>query len=162
MQQKYKLTFPIAAVALTVLFVTMAGHFFPNLYLGVADAEGNLDYFRNELLARGLTPILALITAGIPWLMALLFYYVINSVHFDRWWHWTLVLVITSLTTSYAGWLYLSSRLTAESAELVEYYSPYLLSLSAWDAVIAAVAFIVASVGMRWWSSNCRHTPFPQ
>ena len=28
--------------------------------------------------------------------------------------------------------------------------------------LFAALLFIVASFSMRWWSSNCRHTPIPQ
>ena len=27
---------------------------------------------------------------------------------------------------------------------------------------VAAVTFVIASYSMRWWSSNCRHTPIPQ
>jgi len=28
--------------------------------------------------------------------------------------------------------------------------------------LFAAVLYIIASYSMRWWSSNCRHTPLPQ
>jgi hypothetical protein len=28
--------------------------------------------------------------------------------------------------------------------------------------LFAALLYIVASYSMRWWSSNCRHTPLPQ
>ena len=30
------------------------------------------------------------------------------------------------------------------------------------NMVWAALMFIIASFAMRWWSTNCRHTPFPQ
>lgn len=160
MKQKYKLIFAIAALAVSILFIVFAGRIFPNLYLGTPDAEGNLDFFRQDLIDRGLTAPLALATVAIPWCMAVIFYYVINSVHFDRWWHWILVLAITSLLTSYADWQYLSAQFTKENLE--ETYSTCMLSLSAWDALLAAGIFTLASYGIRWWSSNCRHTPIPQ
>ena len=28
--------------------------------------------------------------------------------------------------------------------------------------LFAALLYIIASYSMRWWSSNCRHTPIPQ
>jgi hypothetical protein len=30
------------------------------------------------------------------------------------------------------------------------------------DLAVEAVLFIVASFAMRWWSTNCRHTPIPE
>ncbi len=160
MKQKYKLILAIAAAAVSVLFIVMAGQIFPNLYLGVPDAEGNIDSFRQELIDLNYTMPLGLATVAIPWVMAVIYYYVINSVHFDRWWHWVLIMAITALLTSFADWQYLFPRF--ESRDLMEYYSSSLMALSGWNAVLAGIIFTVASFGIRWWSSNCRHTPIPQ
>lgn len=162
MQQKYKLIFPVAALAVSLAFLVLAGKIYPSLYLGAADIEGNLDFFRQELVDRGLTSPLALVTLGVPWIMAALFYYVVNSVHFDRWWHWLTVLLLTAILTTLADRQLIVHDIAMESAELTDIYSPYILSLSGWNALLGAATFTVASFGMRWWSSNCRHTPFPQ
>lgn len=160
MKQKYKLIFAVAAAVASILFIVLAGQIYPHFYLGAADAEGNLDFFRQDLIDRGMTMPLALATVCIPWVAAVIYYYAINSVHFDRWWHWLMVLVITALLTSYADWQYMNAKFIIE--DLSDIYSPYMLAMSGWNAVCAACVFIVASFGIRWWSNNCRHTPIPQ
>ena len=41
-------------------------------------------------------------------------------------------------------------------------FSAQLFSFCVMDFVVEAVLFIIASFSIRWWSSNCRHTPIPE
>ena len=160
MKQIYKILLALVAVLVSLGFIVMAGAIFPKLYLGAADMEGNLDFFRQDLIDRAFTTPLALMVTTVPWLLAAVYYYVVNSVHLDRWWHWMGILVIGGILSGVASWEYLNTKLSPEGLD--EIYSPYIFSMGAWCALIGAILFILASFGIRWWSSNCRHTPIPQ
>lgn len=121
-----------------------------------------MDLFREDLRSQGWTLHLSLLVTGVPWVMAALFYYLINSVHFDRWWNWLIVLGISSLLTTWACISLLTSRMEQFQPGLSATYAPLTDALAFWLCLFAAGFFVVASYGMRWWSSNCRHTPIPQ
>ena len=88
----------------------------------------------------------ALITAIVAWAAAAIYYYGINSVSFARWYHWLAVLGVTAVL-----------------APTDDYeYTVQLMHFSLLNIMVEAVLFIIASYSIRWWSSNCRHTPIPQ
>ncbi len=162
MRQIYKPSLLIAGIVLTIFWVVLAGKIYSHLYFGQGDVDGNLEYFRADLLQYDWTIFMALITAAVPWAIAVLFYYIIDSVHFDRWWHWLIVLGIAMLLTAGLDSQYITPRMVGGDMMRQSYYSPYLLSLAGWNAMIGGVCFIIASFAIRWWSGNCRHTPLPQ
>ena len=41
-------------------------------------------------------------------------------------------------------------------------YSDQLFGFSMTNLLVEVLLFVIASYGMRWWSSNCRHTPIPE
>ena len=160
MRPQIKYTLLLVGILLTIGYVIAGGKIFPSLYLGVGDAEGNLDMMREDLKAWTLH--LSALTAVLPWLMAVLFYYIINSVNFDRWWNWFIVLALTSLLSAWGGMTMLTRLMENLEPGLSEYYAPYLAPMAGWCSLFSAILFTVASFACRWWSSNCRHTPFPQ
>lgn len=162
MKQAYKFIFLGAAMLVSILFLVLAGKIYPALYVGASDAEGYLDSFRLDLVDFGITSSMGMCTVLIPWIMAVVFYYVVNSVHFDRWWHWLVMLAITVCMTVWADWYFMSGKFAVREAGLGEMYSSYMLAVSGWNALFSAAVFTAVSFGIRWWSSNCRHTPFPQ
>lgn len=147
---------------ISILFIIVGGSIYPNLFLGAADAEGVQDMFREDLRSQGWTLHLSMLIVALPWVMAVLFYYIINSVHFDRWWNWLIVAGISTLSCTYAAIRMLESRMDAFQLELSDYYRPMTEALAGWIALFALIFFVIASYGIRWWSSNCRHTPIPQ
>lgn len=155
MNQIYKIIFAITAVLASMCFIVLAGHIYANLYLGVTEIDVDINYFRLELTYNQLTMPLALITVLIPWVIAAMYYYVVDSVHLDRWWHWGVIMIVTGLLTGVSSWQYLLSHIEP-------LYSTHIISLSGWNALWGACVFILASFGIRWWSTNCRHTPIPQ
>ena len=155
MKQTYKIIFAVVAVLASLFFIVLAGRIYANLYLGATDMDENIGYFRSELFYQQLTMPLALITVMIPWVIAAMYYYVVDSVHLDRWWHWCIIMVVTGLLTGVSTWQYLISHVD-------HLYSAHIFSLAGWDALWGACIFILSSYGIRWWSTNCRHTPIPQ
>lgn len=114
--------------------------------------------FSNEMYNENLYLITALITACCSWGGAVLFYYVINSVSFSRWFHWLIVLAVVSVLAAVCGYAYANSVLDGLGYD----FESQLSGFSVVNFVIAALLYVVASFSMRWWSSNCRHTPIPE
>lgn len=142
--------FLIIGAVLTLLFILFAAPMFEILYY---ERE-----FSNEMYNQSVYLPIALILAIAAWGVASLFYYVINSVRFSRWYHWLVVLVAVALLVPLATNAYADSVFTADGYS----FSHQLATFGVICALTEGVLFVVASFSMRWWSSNCRHTPFPE
>ena len=77
--------------------------------------------------------IVAIIAIAMTWGIAALYYYVINSCF----------VVVGNLL---------------ESMD----YPTASVTFAVYNVIVSALLFTIASFSMRWWSSNCRHTPIPQ
>lgn len=141
-------------IVLSVAFVVAAyldnGGLYEQLYYERA--------FSQEMMELGLYPTLALITVALTWGIAVLYYYVINSVNFDRWWHWAVMLLLAALVTPTACYAVSDAALAQAGVD----YTVQLGQFEMQHVIWAAVLFSIASMAIRWWSTNCRHTPFPQ
>lgn len=139
----------IAGAVLTVLFLIFPSQIFE---LGYYDSD-----FSNQMYNESIYLIVAIITAVAAWGGAALFYYIINSVSFSRWYHWLISLGVVSLLVAIVNYFYADGILSEEGD-----YGVQLFSFSIIDVVYTAILFIIASFSIRWWSSNCRHTPIPE
>lgn len=141
-------------IAITLVFFILSYSQSFNIFEQLYFNQG----FNDQLYNLSMYPVLALIMIILTWGAAALYYYVINSVNFDRWYHWAGVLGITTLVSPIVCYLYIDSALKnaglAYGGESVQFAMQLLL--------MSAVLFVVASFSMRWWSTNCRHTPIPQ
>lgn len=137
----------IGGAVLTVLFMI-----FPSLVFEMADSQSE---FANEMYNENHYFVVAVISSVMAWGVAALFYYVINSVSFSRWYHWLLSLLAVSIVAPVVNYIYLDGVLSID-------YSGKLFNFSIIDFVVTALLFIIASFAIRWWSSNCRHTPIPE
>ncbi len=162
MRQEIKYALLIGSLLLSLLFIILGGQIYPSLYLGVPDAGGTQDLFREDLRSQGWTLRLSILITAIPWIMAGLFYYIINSVHFDRWWNWLIISAISTLLSAWGAIRLLVVRMEDFQPGLSDFYAPLNEALAGWVALFSFIIFTTASFGIRWWSSNCRHTPFPQ
>lgn len=137
----------IGGILLTLFFVLLPAPMFE-----LVDSQSE---FANEMYNENFYLIVALVSAGMAWGVAALFYYVINSVSFSRWYHWLITLLTASVLAPVVNYIYLTDVLSTD-------YGSRLFSFCVLDFVITAVLYVVASFAMRWWSSNCRHTPIPE
>ena len=143
-----KVIFLVAGIIITVLFFIFKITLYDALYYanGFSNDLGNMDEYTS----------VALITIAMAWGCAAIYYYVINSVKFDRWYHWLAMLGVTAVLTPVVDYFVTCSILDGKD------YGAAIVSFEIHNIIFAAVLFIIASFSMRWWSSNCRHTPIPQ
>ncbi|EFA43641.1 hypothetical protein HMPREF0645_1925 [Hallella bergensis DSM 17361] len=137
----------IGGVVLTLLFVVFASSIYECFGLPVD--------FSYEMYNDGHYFVTSVISSVVAWGVAGLFYYVINSVSFSRWYHWLISLLAASALSSVIIFAYLDNTLT-------EGFSSSLFSFCVINFAATALLYLVASFAMRWWSSNCRHTPIPE
>ena len=137
-------------IVLTVLFMVFSAVVMESIYY---ERE-----FSNEMYNQSLYGMVAVIDVIIAAAMTGLFYYVIDSVSFSRWYHWLLVAVISSVLASVAAWMYCNRVFIEDNID----FTTQLIIFSLVNALIEFVLFTVLSFSCRWWSSNCRHTPIPE
>ena len=140
----------IAGIALTLAFILAASPAYEALYYERA--------FSNEMYNNSLYLVVALITAAVAWAAAGTFYYLINSVRFSRWYHWLIVLAVACVAAPVIVYAYADGVFS----DLGLNFSAQLGGFCGVEVLVEALLFIVASFAIRWWSSNCRHTPIPE
>lgn len=114
--------------------------------------------FSDQMYNHNIYGIITLITVATTWTAAGIYYYVINSVKFSRWYHWSCVLAIVTLITPIICYAVNNSIFEQNNLS----YTTEAISLEFCNAIFSAAMFVIASFSIRWWSSNCRHTPIPQ
>lgn len=147
---KKNLILLIAGLVITLVFLIFSTKIFESLYY---ERE-----FSNEMYNQNLYFVVAIVTAIIAWASAGIFYYAINSVSFSRWYHWLVVLGVAVVLSAVINYIYPNKIFTSDGFD----FSAQLFSFCIVNLAVEAVLFIVASFSMRWWSSNCRHTPIPE
>ena len=114
--------------------------------------------FSNEMYNNHLYFTNILIVAITAWGLAAIYYYIINSVSFSRWYHWLMVLAAAVIICPIASYFHITG--TMEEMQLNFEHQAFHFVLT--EAFVEAAMFVIASFSIRWWSSNCRHTPFPE
>lgn len=137
-------------IILTILFLVFATDVFEIFYYEMQ--------FSNEMYNNGLYFVASLSTAIIAWLCAAIFYYGINSVSFSRWYHWLVMLAIAGIIVTAINVPYLESVFSDNGID----FSKELTVFAAVNIIIECILYTIASFSMRWWSTNCRHTPIPE
>lgn len=143
-----KLAFLVTGAIVSVLFWIFRVELYEALY--------TVNGFSDQMYNTGAYGTVAVITIAMAWGMAAIYYYVINSVKFDRWYHWLAMLGITSVLTPVVCYIVVSHLLDGFDYGTAEF------TFEVYNILFTAFTFVIASFSMRWWSSNCRHTPIPQ
>ena len=148
------LIFLILGIAVTVLFFALSCSDGFNIYEQLFFNQG----YNDKMYNLNMYPVIGAITVGLAWGGAAIYYYVINSVKFDRWYHWLAVLAVVAVVTPVVCYIY-NDRVFADNGVM---YITESIVFELQTVLFAALLYTVASFSMRWWSSNCRHTPIPQ
>ena len=128
----------ITGAVITFLFLLFAIPLFEGMYY---ERE-----FSNEMFNENVYLMISVVTV------------VINSVRFSRWYHWLVMLAIAAFVTPTINYIYADSIFTALDYD----FTHQLWSFASVNLVVEVVLFVIASFSMRWWSTNCRHTPIPE
>ena len=143
-----KLAYLITGAIVTVLFWIFRVELYEALY--------TVNGFSDQMYNTGAYGSVAVITIAMAWGIAAIYYYVINSVKFDRWYHWLAMLGVTAVLTPIVCYIVVSHLLDGFDYGTAEF------TFEVYNVLFTALTFVIASFSMRWWSSNCRHTPIPQ
>lgn len=140
----------IAGLVITALYIIFSMQIYELLYY---ESE-----FSQAMYEDNMYLVVSIVTAIIAWVVAAIYYYAINSVSFARWYHWLIFLGIAVLFAPTVDFVYPNSVFGEYDYD----FTVQLIHFSLLNIVVEAVLFIIASFSIRWWSSNCRHTPIPQ
>jgi len=120
------------------------------------------DVFSDDMYNQNLYITIGLCMVLIPVGILTIYYYVINSVKFGKWWHWLLLVVVLcainfgiAYVTSYNELSYLYQQ---QNQKLP--YASEFVGFSLINALWVFVVSFVWSMIIKWGSKNCSRTPF--
>ncbi|MCQ2289060.1 MAG: hypothetical protein MJZ74_08175 [Muribaculaceae bacterium] len=149
-----RIVFLVMGIVITLAFLMMSYSQNANIFELLYFSQG----FNDQLYNLSCYPMVAVIIVSLAWGGALVYYYGINSVKFDRWYHWLGVLAVVTCVAPVLCYMLISVLLKDNGLDYGGEAAQFVMQLFAMTAVL----YVVASYSVRWWSSNCRHTPFPQ
>jgi hypothetical protein len=123
----------------------------------------------DDLIKEGLVMPLSLSSLLIPLLGVAAFYYVINSVRFYKKRHWGLTMLISALIVfivnlstciSMAGKQIPKDPDNEAAGFLFDEGDSVFFMFGLQMFVGACLLFFIFSIILKWWSTNCRKTPF--
>ena len=148
------LVYLIIGIVVTAIFFFLSCTDSFNIYEVMFFNQG----YNDKMYSLSMYPVIAGITILVAWGGAATYYYAINSVKFDRWYHWLAVMAAVIVLAPVICYIY-NDTVFATNGLM---YVGESIQFEMQTVLFAALLFIVASFSMRWWSSNCRHTPLPQ
>lgn len=106
----------------------------------------------------------------ISFVVAVLYYYIINHPRLNNWWGWFIFLGVNAVINLIVGWQWvlkdyyneLMVKISAETGKKVDLpiYESDLLAFGVTNMINAIIAFLIFSYIIKWWSSNCSRAPF--
>jgi hypothetical protein len=139
----------IGGIAITILYIVFASQIYELMYYEQA--------FSDWMYNQNMYFVVAIVTTLVAWILPVIYYYVINSARFCRWYHWLIMLIIATILSPTVSVAY-SNGAMDDGID----YSVQLQNFSIVNLAVTIVLFIIASFSIRWWSSQCKHTPIPQ
>jgi len=117
---------------------------------------------------------IGLVTIAVSLALVLIYYYVINHTRFAQWWHWTIVFIISAMFNFLiAYWWTISDFMNGAIGDCLMYtrddggniVSQLIYENDCWmfglsNSFVSMMLFIVFSFMFKWWSRNCKHSPF--
>jgi hypothetical protein len=132
----------------------------------VADSEGKIiveeGFFgNNQYSTYGLIALLSALA------VMLVYYYGINHPRFNRWWSWLVMLFIVGAANfGVAVGMLWNEWYTVGTAECLiaggngGIDGNSCLGFGFAHSIIAILFFIIFSLAFKWWSTNCKYSPF--
>lgn len=138
--------------------------------------ESILDVYRDETLLSSYLPLVGTTTMFVSFIIAFAFYiWPINHPRFKAWWAW-LVMLFTNLIINFGmAFAFISWRISSIKggsddlnnivSEIIKkeeltfpFYEQLQFAMS--NVWFGAICFVVASLILNWFSTNCKFSPF--
>jgi hypothetical protein len=107
------------------------------------------------------------IALGIALGVVLVYYYVINHPRFSKWWSWLLMLLLVGVSNLVIGGAMTIADLNAGNIGdcLLNGENGGVDATICWmfglaDGIVSILFFSIFSIAFKWWSTNCKMTPF--
>lgn len=107
------------------------------------------------------------IALGIALAIVLIYYYVINHPRFNKLWSWLLMLLLVGISNFTIGGSMTLGDLYDGNMEdcLMNGQNGGIDTVNCWmfglaNFLVSTIFFIILSIGLKWWSSSCKRTPF--
>lgn len=121
-----------------------------------------------------LFPRIALWTLIVSMIVVVVYYYVLDHPRLNRWWHWMTSLLLNSILCFFlaAWWISedynsgligdcLMQEVDSDGYIIAEYITADSLGgFALANSIISVLFFIVLTFVIKWWSTNCKRTPF--
>lgn len=99
-------------------------------------------------------------------LVAFIYYYIINSAGFNKFWSWLIMMLITGLSNLFVGSGITIGDLNSgyivrnlgEAGKNVNVSNCWMFGVA--NMIIAIIFFFIISMAIKWWSCNCSKSPF--
>lgn len=132
--------------------------FFASWYELISSFDG----FSDSMYYNGLYVAIGFCMVLIPIVALTLYYYVVNSRSFNRWWHWLLlVVIICGINFGIAFGVSYNGIVNAFGSPDVGFpLVPSCLGFSFINVLWTFVISFVWSMIIKWGSTQCRRTPF--
>ena len=147
------------------LFSPLYGDTLANYLAGYDCAGDKIKGYPDMFIAIGLVAIMVAAVCFV------LYYYIINSSKWNKWWHWIMVLLFVGVVNFIIGYEWTIGEyayidecffyITNENNEKIQVIfgtNFWLFGLA--NCIISALFFIILSFVGKWGSSQCRRTPF--
>lgn len=146
---------------------------FASLYgSNLADHLSGWDCAEEAYVGKNLFLSIGIVTLAIALVFVVLYYYIINSARFNKWWHWLIVLLGVGATNLFIGYgwtagelpnigdclMYLDGDKAKNPIELITEMDCWLLGLA--NFFVSSLFFFIFSIAFKWRSSQCKRTPF--
>ena len=140
----------LLAVVVTMLLLFFAEPIYTCLYPGT-------DEFFNQMIDHNLYFINALGTAIVVWAINILYYWIIDSVSLSKFMMWFLFMLLAVVIAPL--WVYAYPE-NVFAADEIDSLSQENMLMALVNIVITVVLFIVVSIGIKRFSTNCTTRPF--
>jgi glucan phosphoethanolaminetransferase (alkaline phosphatase superfamily) len=146
-------------------FVSLYGH-------DLADHLSGYDCNEESFIGSNQYIPLGVIALTIALVIMIVYNYVINSASINKWWHWVIVMLIVGIINLFIGYAWTSNEipnigdcLMYLDGDKVKNPNYLITDANAWlfglaNFFVSALFFIVFTFSFKWWSSQCKRTPF--
>jgi hypothetical protein len=107
------------------------------------------------------------IALGIALAVMLVYYYVINHPRFNKWWSWSLMLLLVGVSNFgvavgmlWNEWYTVGTAECLIAGENGGIDGNTLIGFGIANFIVSILFFIIFSLAFKWWSTNCKRSPF--
>jgi hypothetical protein len=107
------------------------------------------------------------IALGVALAVMLIYYYVINHPRFNKWWSWLLMLLLVgvsnfviAISMLWNEWYTVGTAECLIAGENGGIDGNTCVGFGIAHAIVSMLFFIIFSVAFKWWSTNCKRSPF--